>query len=152
MTPLCKGKSIIMWGTCTSGPHVRTFDNGKVKTVFSLRYNQTKNDAGEKISDYIDIESWGNLARYAACVEKGDDIFVAGEYAKDNYRSEKKGEDIYVVKASIILAQPVADEMPEAEEDELPADDLPEEWTKPKGGVDIPYEEQIEAAPGELPY
>ena len=81
MTPLCKGKSIIMWGTCTSGPHVRTFDNGKVKTVFSLRYNQTKNDAGEKISDYIDIESWGNLARYAACVEKGDDILVAGEYA-----------------------------------------------------------------------
>jgi single-stranded DNA-binding protein len=152
MTPLCKGKSIIMWGTCTSGPHVRTFDNGKVKTVFSLRYNQTKNDAGEKISDYIDIESWGNLARYAACVEKGDDIFVAGEYAKDNYRSEKKGEDIYVVKASIILAQPVADEMPETEEDELPADDLPEEWTKPKGGVDISYEEQIEAAQGELPY
>ena len=133
MTPLCKGKSIIMWGTCTSGPHVRTFDNGKVKTVFSLRYNQTKNDAGEKISDYIDIESWGNLARYAACVEKGDDIFVAGEYARDNYRSEKKGEDIYVVKASIILAQPVADEMPETEEEPRTVDRPVDVFTEEEG-------------------
>ena len=133
MTPLCKGKSIIMWGTCTSGPHVRTFDNGKVKTVFSLRYNQTKNDAGEKISDYIDIESWGNLARYAACVEKGDDILVAGEYAKDNYRSEKKGEDIYVVKASIILAQPVADEMPETEEEPRTVDNPVDVFTEEEG-------------------
>ena len=133
MTPICKGKSIIMWGTCTSGPHVRTFDNGKVKTVFSLRYNQTKNDAGEKISDYIDIESWGNLARYAACVEKGDDILVAGEYAKDNYRSEKKGEDIYVVKASIILAQPVADEMPETEEEPRPVDSPVDVFTEEEG-------------------
>ena len=133
MTPLCKGKSIIMWGTCTSGPHVRTFDNGKVKTVFSLRYNQTKNDAGEKISDYIDIESWGNLARYAACVEKGDDILVAGEYAKDNYRSEKKGEDIYVVKASIILAQPVADEMPETEEEPRTVDRPVDVFTEEEG-------------------
>ena len=133
MTPLCKGKSIIMWGTCTSGPHVRTFDNGKVKTVFSLRYNQTKNDAGEKISDYIDIESWGNLARYAACVEKGDDILVAGEYAKDNYRSEKKGEDIYVVKASIILAQPVADEMPETEEEPRAVDRPVDVFTEEEG-------------------
>ena len=133
MTPLCKGKSIIMWGTCTSGPHVRTFDNGKVKTVFSLRYNQTKNDAGEKISDYIDIESWGNLARYAACVEKGDDIFVTGEYARDNYRSEKKGEDIYVVKASIILAQPVADEMPETEEEPSTVDRPVDVFTEEEG-------------------
>jgi single-stranded DNA-binding protein len=133
MTPLCKGKSIIMWGTCTSGPHVRTFDNGKVKTVFSLRYNQIKNDAGEKISDYIDIESWGNLARYAACVEKGDDILVAGEYAKDNYRSEKKGEDIYVVKASIILAQPVADEMPETEEEPSTVDHPVDVFTEEEG-------------------
>ena len=133
MTPLCKGKSIIMWGTCTSGPHVRTFDNGKVKTVFSLRYNQTKNDAGEKISDYIDIESWGNRARYAACVEKGDDIFVAGEYARDNYRSEKKGEDIYVVKASIILAQPVADEMPETEEEPRTVDRPVDVFTEEEG-------------------
>ena len=133
MTPLCKGKSIIMWGTCTSGPHVRTFDNGKVKTVFSLRYNQTKNDDGEKISDYIDIESWGNLARYAACVEKGDDILVAGEYAKDNYRSEKKGEDIYVVKASIILAQPVADEMPETEEEPRTVDRPVDVFTEEEG-------------------
>lgn len=133
MTPICKGKSIIMWGTCTSGPHVRTFDNGKVKTVFSLRYNQTKNDAGEKISDYIDIESWGNLARYAACVEKGDDILVAGEYAKDNYRSEKKGEDIYVVKASIILAQPVADEMPETEEEPSTVDHPVDVFTEEEG-------------------
>lgn len=133
MTPLCKGKSIVMWGTCTSGPHVRTFDNGKVKTVFSLRYNQIKNDAGEKISDYIDIESWGNLARYAACVEKGDDILVAGEYAKDNYRSEKKGEDIYVVKASIILAQPVADEMPETEEEPRTVDSPVDVFTEEEG-------------------
>lgn len=152
MTPIVKGKSTIMWGTCTSGPHVRTFDNGKVKTVFSLRYNQTRNADGEKVSDYIDVESWGQLAKYASCVERGDDLFVAGEYAKDVYRSEKKGEDIYVIKASIILAQPVADEIQESEEEEPPADDLPEEWTKPKGGVDISYEEQIEAADGELPY
>lgn len=120
MTPLCKGKSLILWGTCTSGPRVRTFDNGKVKTTLSVRYNQKKNDDGEKVSDYMDIEAWGALARYAACVERGDDLLVAGEYARDNYRSEKKGEDVYVLKASIILAQPVADEMPETEEEPAP--------------------------------
>lgn len=152
MTPLCKGKSLILWGTCTSGPRVRTFDNGKTKTTFSIRYDQKKNEDGEKISTYMDVEAWGKLAQYAACVERGDDLLCAGEYVRDNYRSEKKGEDVYTLKASIILAQPVADEMPETEEDELPADDLPEEWTKPKGGVDISYEEQIEAADGELPY
>lgn len=152
MTPICKGKSLILWGTCTSGPRVRTFDNGKTKTTFSLRYDQKKNEDGEKISTYMDVEAWGKLAQYAACVERGDDLLCAGEYVKDNYRSEKKGEDVYTLKASIILAQPVAEEMPETEEDELPADDIPEEWTKPKGGVDITYEEQIEAAPGELPY
>lgn len=152
MTPLCKGKSLILWGTCTSGPRVRTFDNGKTKTTFSIRYDQKKNEDGEKISTYMDVEAWGKLAKYAACVERGDDLLCAGEYVRDNYRSDKKGEDVYTLKASIILAQPVADEMPETEEDELPADDLPEEWTKPKGGVDIPYEEQIEAADGELPY
>ena len=117
MKPLCKGNSIILWGTCTSGPRARTFDNGKVKTVFSLRYNQVKNDAGEKISDYIDVEAWGNLAKYASCVERGDDLLVCGEYAKDKYRSEKKGEDIYVVKAHIILAQPVAEELQETDEE-----------------------------------
>lgn len=152
MTPLCKGKSLILWGTCTSGPRVRTFDNGKTKTTFSIRYDQKKNEDGEKISTYMDVEAWGKLAQYAACVERGDDLLCAGEYVRDSYRSEKKGEDVYTLKATIILAQPVADEMPEAEEDELPADDLPEEWTKPKGGVDISYEEQIEAADGELPY
>lgn len=152
MTPLCKGKSLILWGTCTSGPRVRTFDNGKTKTTFSIRYDQKKNEDGEKISTYMDVEAWGKLAQYAACVERGDDLLCAGEYVRDNYRSDKKGEDVYTLKASIILAQPVADEMPETEEDELPADDLPEEWTKPKDGVDIPYEEQIEAADGELPY
>lgn len=152
MTPLCKGKSLILWGTCTSGPRVRTFDNGKTKTTFSIRYDQKKNEDGEKISTYMDVEAWGKLAQYAACVERGDDLLCAGEYVRDNYRSEKKGEDVYTLKATIILAQPVADEMPETGEDELPADDLPEEWTKPKGGVDISYEEQIEAADGELPY
>lgn len=152
MTPLCKGKSLILWGTCTSGPRVRTFENGKTKTTFSIRYDQKKNEDGEKISTYMDVEAWGKLAKYAACVERGDDLLVCGEYVRDNYRSEKKGEDVYTLKATIILAQPVADEMPETEEDELPADDLPEEWTKPKGGVDIPYEEQIEAADGSLPF
>ncbi len=117
MTPLCKGKSLIIWGTCTSGPRVRTFDSGKTKTTLSVRYNQKRNDDREKISDYMEIEAWGPLARYAACVEKGDDLLVAGEYVKDNYRSERKGEDMYVLKASIILAQPVADEMPDTEDE-----------------------------------
>ena len=127
MTPICKGKSLIMWGTCTSGPRVRTFDNGKQKTTFSLRYNQVKNEAGEKISDYIDVEAWGLLARYAACVERGDDLLVAGEYARDNYRSDKKGEDIYVLKAAIILAQPIAEDVPEdTEQPEQAADTFTE--------------------------
>ena len=112
MTPLCKGKSLILWGTCTSGPRVRTFDNGKTKTTFSIRYDQKKNEDGEKISTYMDVEAWGKLAQYAACVERGDDLLCAGEYVRDNYRSEKKGEDVYTLKASIILPQAVADEMP----------------------------------------
>ena len=137
MTPLCKGKSLIIWGTCTSGPRTWTFDNGKMKTTFSMRYHQVKNEDGEKVSSYMEVEAWGNLARYAACVERGDDLLVAGEYAKDNYRSEKKGEDMYVLKASIILAQPVAEEMPETEEVQAPDDG---------------FTEEIEDSDGELPF
>ena len=151
MTPLCKGKSLILWGTCTSGPRTRTFDNGKTKTTFSLRYDQKKNEEGEKISSYMDVEAWGDLAKYAACVERGDDLLCAGEYVRDSYQSEKKGEDVYTLKASIILAQPVAEAFPEEEEE--PPDDLPEEWTKPtERAAESSYAEQIEASDGELPF
>ena len=47
--------------------------------------------------------------------------------------AEKKGEDIYVVKASIILAQPVADEMPETEEEPSTVDRPVDVFTEEEG-------------------
>lgn len=148
-----KDGSMVLWGTVTSGPKVRRFDSGKAKVNISVCYENHKNADGETVKKYLDVDSWGRLAKMASRLERGDDVAVYGLLTLDGYRSERKGEDVYVVKADQIHVQQHFDTFAdEDEEDGLATDDLPEEWTKPKGGVEISYEEQIEAAPGELPY
>lgn len=143
MTPLCKDHSLILWGTVTQDAKTRVFDNGKIKTSFSMRYHTDKDEDGAKISKYMEVEAWGNLARYASGIERGDDVMVAGEYLYDKYMSEKKGEDRYKLSASIIFVQPVAEE---AEEYDAPAEQAPA--ADPASA----FKESAEEDDGELPF
>ena len=112
MNPLCKGRSMTIWGVVTQDAKVRTFDSGKTKTTFSMRYAQEKDEDGNKISKYMEVEAWGKLALYASGIERGDVVHVDGEWMRDDYLSEKKGEDRYKLMADIIFVQPFSDEEP----------------------------------------
>lgn len=142
MTPLCKDHSLVLWGTVTQDAKTRTFNNGKMKTSFSMRYHTDKDEDGNKISKYMEVEAWGNLAMYASGIERGDDVLVAGEYMKDNYLSEKKGEPRYKLSASIILVQPIAEEPDVYEETAEQAPPSPEDS----------FQESEEEDDGELPF
>lgn len=141
MKPIAKGNSIILWGTAAQDAQVRSFQTGKLKTTLSLRYHTEKDAEDKKVSSYINVETWGDLARYAACVERGDELLVCGEYRRDDYRSQKKGEDVFIIKAAMILVQPIAD-LPEDVE-EAPLDEADD--------ADA-FAAAVEEAPGERPY
>ena len=142
MTPICKDHSLILWGTVTQDAKTRVFDNGKMKTSFSMRYHTDKDEDGNKISKYMEVEAWGTLARYASGIERGDDLMVAGEYQYDKYMSEKKGEDRYKLNASMILVQPIAEDA-DAYEEPTEQDPPPPEDS---------FQESEEEDDGELPF
>ena len=135
------GRFMTLWGVVTQDAKTKVFDSGKTKTSFSMRYDQERDEDGNKISKYMEVEAWAELARYASGLERGDVVHVDGEFMRDNYLSEKKGEDRYKVAADIIFVQPFAEA---AEEYGEPA----AETTDP---VDA-FQESIEESDGELPF
>lgn len=76
----------------------RYFDaSGKHKTTFYLNV--------EKGND-ICCHAWGKtLAYLASCFEKGDIVFVAGVWKKDEYRTQKEGKDCFFVECQYINPQ-----------------------------------------------
>lgn len=156
MKPIGKGSSFLVWGSATKDARTFVLSSGKHKTTFSIVYNRTKDEDGNKVSEYLDVEAWESLADYAAGIEKGDTLLIGGQYMRDDYRSEKKGEEIWKLVAGVILVQPTAayeedyeePEEPEAREDDpptpAPAPEPPPESTK--------FRELMDEAEGELPF
>lgn len=60
-------------------------------TSFGIKVDEI--GAGDaKQAKWLDCVAWHKLAKYAAGLEKGDVVFVAGKFRKYSYTSKKTGE------------------------------------------------------------
>lgn len=112
----------------TVGKHVRyrEFDSGRSVTNFSVCYGYEPGDGqGRKKGKYMDVDVWKkddahDLALYCSCLEPGDIVFCAGTLERDAYQSDKKGEDVFRLRAEFVSVQQFADEA-FADEEDAPA-------------------------------
>ena len=134
---------MVIWGQVAQNATFRCFDSGKSVSNFSVKYGRAESDGqGSKKGLFINVSAWGKTGEYASGLEKGDYVLCAGTLERDDYRSKKKGEDIFLLNAEIVLVQPVP---VYAEE---PAD-APENSGVPEGSG---FSEQDEDEGGQLPY
>lgn len=94
----------VFWGRVTKDATFRTFESGSRVANFSIAYERYEED-GKSKSKYIDVNAWASLADYAAGIERNDYVLVAGALRRDNYQSEKKGQEIYNLRADLVLVQ-----------------------------------------------
>lgn len=128
MKPLMNGPTWLIIGTATNDAYSRTYDSGKSKATVGVRYDVERTESGEKMSRYINVEAWGELGRYLACIEKGDTILACGSYQIDDYRTQKRddGSKVYKLVASFVMAQPTVTEAVEAEAEVPPSEGFTE--------------------------
>ena len=108
MALLKQGETAIAWGYLSKDASFRKFDSGKQVANFSICYgSEPGEDGGRRKYKYIGVDAWGLLGLYASAFEKGDTVLVAGRLEKDEYRSQKKGFDIYKIIADVAIVQPV---------------------------------------------
>lgn len=132
---------MVVWGQVTQDATFRHFDSGKNVCNFSLKYGRAEsNGQGSKKGLFINVSAWGKTGEYASGLEKGDYVICAGTLERDDYRSKKKGEDVFLLNAEIVLVQPV----PVYAED---AAETPKNSTGSEGG----FAETAEDGDGELP-
>lgn len=136
MTPIIKGNSALIWGTLSKDApeQPKYFPSGRRVTNFSIAYeNRKKADGSGWENTYINCSAWGDLADYATCLERGDQVLIAGRLEKDKYQSERKGEEVMMIVCDMIMVQAKLDasivgnasggsfeEMPENEGGDLP--------------------------------
>lgn len=147
-----KDGSMVLWGTVTSGPKVRRFDSGKAKVNISVCYENRRNENGDTVKKYLDVDSWGRLAKMASHLERGDDVTVVGFLARDDYRSDRKGEDVFVLKADQIHVQQHFDTF--ADEDEYVGENETDATnaTARDDAEDAAFSEEYAWSEGELPF
>ena len=132
---------MVVWGQVTQDATFRHFDSGKNVCNFSLKYGRAEsNGQGSKKGLFINVSAWGKTGEYASGLEKGDYVICAGTLERDDYRSKKKGEDVFLLNAEIVLVQPVPVYAEESAE-------TPENGTGSEGG----FAETAEGGDGELP-
>ena len=143
-----KDGTFLAVATATRDAKVFHYDSGKSKASIATCYDRFRDQNGDKVSKYIDVEAWGSLVPYASCIEKGDSFLVFGVYERDDYQSKRKGEDVYKVKAEFICVQPTVDASEEAEEPHTAGT-----FTElPNGDEENPFADKVEESDGELPF
>ena len=131
---------MVVWGQVTQDATFRHFDSGKSVCNFSLKYGRAEsNGQGSKKGLFINVSAWGKTGEYASGLEKGDYVICAGTLERDDYRSKKKGEDIFLLNAEIVLVQPVP----------VYAEEAPEDGGSTEGDG---LSEQDDGEGGQLPY
>lgn len=121
---LKQGNSVLVWGRVSGrDASFRQFDSGKCVTNFSVCFGHGEADAqGRKPGKYMDVKVWNDNAHYAACLEKGDTVLVAGELRKER-EPDRDGNDRWYLDADFCEAQPI-----------LPAEDTPDQPEEPAPG------------------
>lgn len=87
-------------GRLGKNPESKTFDSGKMMTIFSLATNESyKNSKGEKVEDtqWHNIVAWGKIAELSSkLLQKGQEVAIEGKLVSRSY--EKNGEKKYVTE------------------------------------------------------
>jgi single-strand DNA-binding protein len=72
-------------------PVIKSLSSGRQVTRFSVASNKKwkKGNQMKSVTDWFQVEAWGNLAVPASRLKKGDPVFIQGElrtgsYTKDN--------------------------------------------------------------------
>jgi len=80
--------SVVVVGRVGQDPEMRYFDNGKVKTTFSLAVNRWDSRTKEEITDWFNIEVWDKQAEVAGeWVKKGRLVGVEGRIVANKWQT-----------------------------------------------------------------
>jgi single-strand DNA-binding protein len=96
--------SVKLIGRLGKDPEVKTFENGKTKTSFSLATSDSyQNQKGEKVEDtqWHNLVFWGSLAEIAGQhLKKGSQVAIEGKLVHRVYQTDK-GEKRYITEVSV---------------------------------------------------
>ena len=96
--------SVKLIGRLGKDPEVKTFENGRMKTSFSLATNDSyENQKGEKVQDtqWHNLVLWGSLAEVAGQhLKKGSEVVIEGKLVHRVYQTDK-GEKRYITEVSV---------------------------------------------------
>lgn len=96
--------SVKLIGRLGKDPEVKTFENGRKKTSFSLATNESyENQKGEKVQDtqWHNLVMWGSLADVAGQhLKKGSEVAIEGKLVHRVYQTDK-GEKRYITEVSV---------------------------------------------------
>jgi single-strand DNA-binding protein len=111
-------------GNLGADPEARFTPTGKKVTTFSIAINRQWRDAeGEqrKATEWVNIETWGNLAEICAnYLKKGSLVYIEGRLQTDRY--EVEGEKRYRTKV-VASEMQMLDRKPEEGEPETYSDE-----------------------------
>ena len=96
--------SVKLIGRLGKDPDVKTFENGRMKTSFSLATNDSyENQKGEKVQDtqWHNLVLWGSLAEVAGQhLKKGSEVAIEGKLVHRVFQTDK-GEKRYITEVSV---------------------------------------------------
>lgn len=157
MAYIKQGNYMLLCGKVTKDAVLRTTATGKHVVNLSVKYGQHHDVDGNSVGDYMNISAWGDTALFVGNedtgVAKGDMVLAIGQLVRDDYRSQKSGEEEFKMNAEIILdatsifqiaEMVISGEVGSAGADEQSAFDDSEEKT--------PFEKEVEDSDAELPY
>lgn len=134
---------VLIQGFLTKKPELKTTQNGKNYTRFSVCYNYSykdkKTNEWVKIPYFFDVTAWDKQATYAVSLEKGNAISVFGTLKQDRWIDSKgiTKNDKSIVATEIQKLDFVKSNVTE----DLPTSDVTEDV--PVSDDDVPQEEMF---------
>lgn len=96
--------SVRLVGHLGMDPEVKSFDNNRLLTKFSIAINETyKNDKGERITEtqWHNLIAWGNQAKFIGdYLKKGDEVAIEGKLSNKSW-VDKDGNKRYMTEVII---------------------------------------------------
>ena len=90
--------TIILQGRLTDTPELKTSNNGKSVTAFSLAVERDYSTNGEKETDFINIVAWNNTAEFITkYFTKGKQMLINGSLQVRKYKTQN-GENRYATE------------------------------------------------------
>lgn len=124
-----KGHAVVAGFVARDAELRQVGQNNRDKCTFSVKaYTTPDPDGGRGEAHWLNVVCWGDLARYAAVICKGDTVLAAGEIRERDWKKDN-GEVKHMVElsAEFVQIQPTAGEsyqQPESSGFSVEADDF----------------------------